>query len=172
MHEEVEYVRRGIASALSRVGPDAVPGLVEALTNSSASVRQAAILALGQMGPEAKRAAPALTEALHDKEGFVRSAAAVAIKRVDPLGAYGREKGPASGRHTWHLAVGAMQVVQQRRNHLAKASEVIHLVHHAGPPGDWVSSFFTHSAVDEFAAVFAPPPASNPARHGSPADAR
>jgi HEAT repeat protein len=92
MHEEVEYVRRGIASALSRVGPDAVPGLVEALTNSSASVRQAAILALGQMGPEAKRAAPALTEALHDKEGFVRSAAGVAIKRVDPMGEYVREK--------------------------------------------------------------------------------
>ena len=32
-------------------------------------------------------------------------------------------------------------------------------------PGDWASSFFTRPAADEFAAVFAPPPASNPSRH-------
>jgi HEAT repeat protein len=92
MREEIEYVRRGIATALSRVGPDAVPSLVEALTNSSASVRHAAVLALGQMGPEARRAAPALTEVLHDKERFVRSAAAIAIKRVDPRGDYYQDK--------------------------------------------------------------------------------
>ena len=34
------------------------------------------------------------------------------------------------------------------------------------------SSFFTRPAADESAAVFAPPPASDPARYGSPGDAR
>src|SRR5437588_244588 len=40
------------------------------------------------------------------------------------------------------------------------------------PPGGWASSFFTQPAADESAAVFAPPPTSDPARHGFPADGR
>src|SRR5438128_909301 len=35
-------------------------------------------------------------------------------------------------------------------------------------PGDWASSFLTQPAADESAAVFAPPPASAPARRGLP----
>ena len=41
---------------------------------------------------------------------------------------------------------------------------------HFGLPRDLASSFFTRPAADESAAVFAPPPAFDPARHGSPAE--
>ena len=49
-----------------------------------AGVRQAAAVALGGIGPEAKTAVPALTDLLNDKERAVRHAAASALGNVGP----------------------------------------------------------------------------------------
>ena len=82
--QEREFVRRQIASALGRMGAEAVFGLVESLGDRNASVRYAAAVALAQIGPEAKAAVPALIKGLNDPANFVRAAAAVALKTIDP----------------------------------------------------------------------------------------
>jgi HEAT repeat protein len=85
--EDVEFVRRGIASAMGRVGPQAVPALVDALEDRNDSMRHSAALALSQIGPSAKAAVPALTKALNDPVDFVQAAAGMALKRIDAVAA-------------------------------------------------------------------------------------
>ena len=60
----------------------AVPALTEALKDPSAIVRQTAVKALAQIGPEARSAAPALKKALGDSDQGVRLAAAEALKAI------------------------------------------------------------------------------------------
>jgi HEAT repeat protein len=77
-------VRGRAADALTRDGARAVPALVEAMVHHEAHVRRAAILALGDIGPEA---APALTELVRaavDCDEGVRRAASQVLARVDP----------------------------------------------------------------------------------------
>jgi HEAT repeat protein len=80
---EREFVRRQIASALARIGPNAVSALVETLTHSSELARLGAVLALHQIGPSARAAAPALMKLLSDPIDFVRAAAAAALRALD-----------------------------------------------------------------------------------------
>jgi HEAT repeat protein len=77
-------LRFGAANALVRIGPAAVPALIEALKDKDRNVRRAAALALGKIGPATKDAVPALIEALKDKESYVRSAAAWALGKIGP----------------------------------------------------------------------------------------
>jgi HEAT repeat protein len=59
-----------------------VPGLVQALGDEDADVRQGAASALGQIGPEAAQAVPALIEALGDQDEDVRERAASALGQI------------------------------------------------------------------------------------------
>jgi len=60
----------------------AVPGLTEALRDENPSVREAAALALREMGPEAKAAIPALAQLLRDPDGYIRITAAHTLERM------------------------------------------------------------------------------------------
>ena len=75
-------VRQHLGIALSKVGPSAVPGLIEALKDRNADRRAGAAYALSQMKQEARPAMVALTEALRDSETKVRRQAAYALSRI------------------------------------------------------------------------------------------
>jgi len=88
--EEDKEVKRlitmdySVGLALAKIGPAAVPALVEALKSENDEVRRQAAWALAHMGPEAKAAAPALVEALNDRDKQVGAYAADALKEIDP----------------------------------------------------------------------------------------
>jgi HEAT repeat protein len=71
------------AYALSRIGPAAIPPLIQALESDDSGVRAGAAKALGGMGPAAKVAIPALRANLGHGDGFVRR------EVVDALGQIG-----------------------------------------------------------------------------------
>ena len=71
-----------VAAALIRIGPTAVPFLVEVLRSDSPRVRAAAAAILGRIGPRAAAAVPALVTALRDGEPEVRKEAAAALTRI------------------------------------------------------------------------------------------
>jgi|GEM_PF-2170360 len=75
-------VRQHLGIALSKVGPSAVPGLIEALRDRNADRRAGAAYALAQMKHEARPATAALTDALRDTEIKVRRQAAFALSRI------------------------------------------------------------------------------------------
>jgi HEAT repeat protein len=80
-----------MASALGRIGPNAVSALVELLADSSELARLGAVLALHQIGPSAQAAVPALTKLESDPADFVRAAAA-ALKAIN-VGVMNRARG-------------------------------------------------------------------------------
>lgn len=75
-------VRQHLGIALSKVGPPAVPGLIEALGDRNADRRAGAAYALSQMKQDARPATLALTGALRDSETKVRRQAAYALSRI------------------------------------------------------------------------------------------
>jgi HEAT repeat protein len=100
-------LRPRVIEVLGRIGPrakGAVPALVEALKEGPPgdikqeieispgfgqgvvheSVRLRAVIALGQIGSEAKDALPALIEAYRDDNASFRQHVAAAIKAIDP----------------------------------------------------------------------------------------
>lgn len=80
-----ETLKETVADALARMGPDAVPGLVEALRSPDDEVRAGAARALALMGPpDAERAVPDLIAALDDSSLIVRRYAVRAIARLGP----------------------------------------------------------------------------------------
>ena len=72
------------AEALANIGSDAVPALVEALTDDNVNIRTLGCIALGEIGPDAKAAVPALISELTNENEQVRDHAADALKKVDP----------------------------------------------------------------------------------------
>jgi len=76
-------VRRRAASTLGKVGPAAVPALVQALKDANAEVRGLSAFMLGEIGPAAKDAVPALTEALEDADWAVRFNAQEALRKIE-----------------------------------------------------------------------------------------
>ncbi len=72
-----------ICNAIAEAGAEAVPGLIEALTNEKAAFW--ALIILRDIGPAAKEAVPAITEKLKDKRPEIRREA------VLTLGAMGSE---------------------------------------------------------------------------------
>ena len=58
--------------------------LIEALKDEDWCVRYFAAIALGDIGPEAKKAVPALIEALKDEDENVRGNAAIALGKIGP----------------------------------------------------------------------------------------
>src|SRR5262245_27416334 len=77
--------RVAAVKALGHAGkadPAALPAVIEALRDRTASVRAAAALVLIQVGPDAADAVPALTELRQDRDAQVRSYAARALERI------------------------------------------------------------------------------------------
>jgi hypothetical protein len=71
------------ARALVKIGSDAVPPLVVALTDDCVHIRGGAALLLSQFGPSAHESVPRLIELLQDENKYVRLAAAHALWRID-----------------------------------------------------------------------------------------
>jgi HEAT repeat protein len=74
-----DFVRVGAGDALVKVGPGAVPALLEGLANSNADLRWHSALTLGRLKAEPRRVVPALIAALHDADGNVREHATRAL---------------------------------------------------------------------------------------------
>lgn len=72
------------AEALSRIGPPAVPMLVEALRSPERTVRRQACAVLLRMGPDAKEAVPDLVRLLDDEDEEIRKSAAKALGGIGP----------------------------------------------------------------------------------------
>ena len=72
------------AEALARIGPPAVPRLVEALRSPDGQVRRQACAVLLRMGPDAKEAVPDLVRLLEDDDEDLRKMAAKALGRIGP----------------------------------------------------------------------------------------
>ena len=70
--------------ALVRIGPKAVPALVEALGHESREARGLVAEALGALGADAAPAVPALAKLLADDSRTVRMRAADALERIGP----------------------------------------------------------------------------------------
>ena len=70
--------------ALGRIGPAAVPALVEALRGGDSAVREKALEVLGRMGSDAEPAVPDLIWLLDDPDPAVRKAAARTLGRIGP----------------------------------------------------------------------------------------
>jgi outer membrane protein assembly factor BamB/HEAT repeat protein len=76
---------------IQRIGPPAIPLLVELLRHESESIRRRAIDELIDLAPHTEGVQPALRRALRDKDGVVAGDAARA------LGALGRRASPSAG---------------------------------------------------------------------------
>jgi len=79
-----EAVGLEAAYTLGKLGPAAVPALIEVFKGGHGDVRWRAAVALGQLGPGAKTAMPALVEALKDTDIKVRQTAAIALGEIGP----------------------------------------------------------------------------------------
>jgi HEAT repeat protein len=73
-------VRWKAQSTLQRIAPDVVPDLAECLKDTDADIRREAASALGRVGSDAMKAVPALAIALNDREAMVRRQAAIALE--------------------------------------------------------------------------------------------
>ncbi len=88
--DPAEVDRPELLRAIGSFGADATPAielLVEALADSSASVRAAAAWALTQTGPRGATAVPALAKALSDPVLRVRGLATISLKNMGPKAA-------------------------------------------------------------------------------------
>jgi hypothetical protein len=72
------------AMALGRIGPAAVPPLMQALRHRDAQVRRQSALVLARIGPPAREAVSELTGLLDDPDEEVRKAAARALGQIGP----------------------------------------------------------------------------------------
>lgn len=75
------------ADSLGRMGPAAVPNLMEALQDSNPLVRSLACRVLARIGPEAVIAVPNLIKLLDDDDARVRREATRALGQVGPAAA-------------------------------------------------------------------------------------
>jgi HEAT repeat protein len=72
------------ADALGRIGPAAVPMLIETLKTGNADDRLQAIQVLARMGSDAKEAVPHLIPLLEDPDERIRKAATRTLGRIGP----------------------------------------------------------------------------------------
>ena len=72
------------ADALGRIGPPAVPALMQALHSEDAEVRLKAVEVLARMGPDARESVPDLVALLDDPDDRIRKAATRTLGRIGP----------------------------------------------------------------------------------------
>jgi hypothetical protein len=77
-------VQETVADSLGRIGRDAVPALIKAMSHPDAGVRAQATHALALIGADAKPAVPELSRALNDENEEVRRGAARALGQIGP----------------------------------------------------------------------------------------
>lgn len=82
LRDKEENVRRVASEGLGKLGPPAIPALLDMLKDKDKVLRKSAAEALGAMGPKAKSAEKALNAAAEDKEPEVKEAAREALKRL------------------------------------------------------------------------------------------
>jgi HEAT repeats len=80
---EADPLRMHAGEALAKIGPAAVPTLVELLKDPSPFVRRTAARALAGIGRPAQAAVPALNEALQDDDEQTRNLARVALRAIE-----------------------------------------------------------------------------------------
>ncbi len=91
LNEGNEDLHKTIFRIIQRIGPPAIPLLVELLRHESASVRHKAVDELIDLAPHTEWIQPALRRALRDEDSMVAGDAARA------LGALGKRAGPSVG---------------------------------------------------------------------------
>jgi HEAT repeat protein len=72
-----------VGAALAKMGPRALPRLIDALRHDDPRVRRGAVVALGK-SPRAREAAQPLLDVLRDPEPLVREAALDVLQRILP----------------------------------------------------------------------------------------
>nr|WP_044181354.1 HEAT repeat domain-containing protein [Pirellula staleyi] len=70
--------------ALGRIGPPAIPALIQALRSQDPIVRRKAAEVLARMGSDAKEAVPDLIRLLDDPDPLIRKTAARTLGRIGP----------------------------------------------------------------------------------------
>lgn len=80
-------MRQTAVFALGRIGPAAVPALIQTLRNPDPNLRRQAVDTLSRIGPEAAAAVPDLIHALSDPDPLVRRTAARALGQIGPAAA-------------------------------------------------------------------------------------
>lgn len=76
--------QQAAADALGRIGPPAVPQLIQALRNRDPLVRKEAAQVLARMGSDAREAVPDLMRLLDDEDETIRKTAARTLGRIGP----------------------------------------------------------------------------------------
>jgi CubicO group peptidase (beta-lactamase class C family) len=85
--ETDQYLAGTGAAALSTVGVKAVPALCAALQDENSSVRKAASIAIGKIGPPAHTAVPSLLQRLSDPDEDVQWTSLIALGNIGPRAA-------------------------------------------------------------------------------------
>jgi HEAT repeat protein len=80
--DEHDQIHTAVRATLARIGPPAVPGLVETLQAKEWSTRFLAVETLGAMGPAAKDALPTLTKLARQEDKFLARAATLAMAKI------------------------------------------------------------------------------------------
>jgi HEAT repeat protein len=83
-YARVLSVQETVADALGRIGPDAVPALIKALSHPDVEVRVEAAHSLALIGARAQAAVPELARLLSDEHEEVRRGAARALGQIGP----------------------------------------------------------------------------------------
>ena len=79
INDDANQFRLANVKALGKMGVPAIPALTALLHDRDRNIRQAAAVALGEMGSNAKAAVPSLTELLNDQDSWVRAFTALAL---------------------------------------------------------------------------------------------
>ena len=122
-----DQVRLRVVTALTRIGPAAVPQLIDALGNESESIRSGAARVLGNMGSAAHEASPRLFAMLADEEIYLGEAAGTALGKIGTaahpqvLEALGSDN--ENIRAAAAVAIGWMSEVGEPAKRLAKRLE-------------------------------------------------
>lgn len=87
LHDVDEDVRKSASRALAKVGPAAMPILIEELKHSHFQFSKRAAFSLSLMGPEAAEAVPALMGCLKSSDTEVRAMATHALAEIGPAAA-------------------------------------------------------------------------------------
>lgn len=87
IEDEDTGVRVSSVQAMEKIGPDALPVLLQALASHCRRVRREAVWALGRLGPAAEPAVAPLISALQDRDPKVCQGAARALGLIGPKAA-------------------------------------------------------------------------------------
>ncbi|HEY2841618.1 MAG TPA: HEAT repeat domain-containing protein [Pirellulales bacterium] len=119
--------------ALSRIARrDALPELISALNDEESGLSYVAVVALGELGPDAKEAAPALTAHLLDVSAGTFLAAANSLLSIEPASA-------PFVSDALRRRVEACRVNEEGKENESNVNEEILLLAMIGPAANWAT---------------------------------